>query len=48
MQITGSVNYEAGTGATVISQSIPQGRKVPIGTVTILESRHTDGVEDNN
>ena len=48
VQITGSVNYEAGTGATVISQSIPQGRKVPIGTVIILESRHTDGVEDNN
>ena len=32
----------------MISQSIPQGRKVPIGTVIILESRHTDGVEDNN
>lgn len=47
VEITGSVNYEAGTGARVMSQSVAPGTKVPAGTVVVIESMHTDGVDDN-
>ena len=48
VEIIGSVNYEAGTGARVMSQSIAPGTSVPLGTVVVIESMHTDGVDDNN
>ena len=48
VEITGSVNYEAGSGARVMSQSIAPGTSVPAGTVVVIESMHTDGVDDNN
>ncbi len=47
VQITGSLNYQAGTGAIVTSQSIAGKTKVPEGTIVVIESTHTD-VADNN
>ena len=48
VRLVGSLNYESGSGARVMSQSIPPNTVVPRGTVIVIESRHTDGVDDNN
>ncbi len=47
VKIVGALNYEVGTGAIVMSQSIAPRTKVPEGTVIVIESTHTD-VADNN
>ncbi len=47
VRITGSINYEAGSGAEVVTQSIEKGAEVARGTVIVIESMHTD-VNDNN
>ncbi len=45
IRILGTKNYLSGTGATVISQSIPAGTEVPRGTVVEVTFRYMDGTD---
>ncbi|MBQ8400092.1 MAG: PASTA domain-containing protein [Clostridia bacterium] len=42
VNITGSLNYEEGTGAQVSGQSVSPGTSLPVGSVITLVSMHTD------
>lgn len=45
INITGTTNYETGTGAVVVSQSPAAGESVPKGTVVTVEFRYVDGTD---
>ena len=47
VNITGSLNYEDGSGAQVTEQSVKAGATLPVGSVITIVSMHTD-VSDNN
>ncbi len=46
IRILGTKNYLSGTGAVVISQSVPAGTEVPVGTVVEVTFRYLDGEDD--
>jgi len=46
VNISGSLNYNAGEGAKVISQSIPKGTQVPEGTIITIVCRHLDVTDE--
>lgn len=46
IRILGTKNYLSGTGAVVISQSVPAGTEVPVGTVVEVTFRYLDGKDD--
>ena len=45
INITGTTNYETGTGAVVVSQSPAAGESVPKGTLITVDFRYLDGTD---
>lgn len=42
VHITGSLNYQTGSGAQVDEQSVPAGSRLQVGSVIVIHSIHTD------
>lgn len=45
VRLEGALNYQNGTSAMVVSQSVAANTKVPKGTVVTIVIRHTDGTD---